>query len=100
MFLPYQAPPLRTDSQEVLRFLQLISSEECVAEIRILDAVTADYQKPHTLAGYFEHDHLHQAASEIARIQDGRKSSARGVYVTLNPVIPALLARACNRLKI
>src|ERR1035438_8009354 len=91
---------LKTDSQEILRFLDLICPEGCVSEVRILDAVTPEHNRQHTLAGYFDHDHLREAASQIARIQNGHGSFARGVYVTLNPVIPPLHARAYNRLKI
>jgi len=100
MAIDSQMPAPKADSQEILRFLQLICPAECVSEVRILDAVTAEHKRKHTLAGYFDYEHLREAASRIASIQNGRESFARGVYVTLNPVIPSLHARAYNRLKI
>lgn len=52
--------------------------------------------KPHTAAGYFDREHLGAAAMEAYRASYDLK--AKGVYVTLNPVNPALLARAPNTL--
>ena len=51
-----------------------------------------DYRQPHIIAGYFDdHDKLATAvANYITR--------AEGIYVTLNEINPALLARAYNRL--
>src|SRR5262249_7321365 len=48
-----------------------------------------------TVSGYFDGQHrekLIEAAAELSGL-------AQGVYVTLNPVIPTLLARALNRAK-
>jgi hypothetical protein len=50
-------------------------------------------KKKYTANGYFDGDHLDAmagAAFELSEI-------AEGVYFTLNPVKPELLARACNR---
>ena len=60
-------------------------------ELRALDAVTPGWRRPHTVAGYF--DDWAKLAAAAAQLQ------ARGVYITLNPVQPALLARAHNRVK-
>ena len=64
-----------------------------VCEARLLDVVTPDYRLPHTVAGYF--DTAEALISEVLRYAP----KAQGVYVTMNPVAPALLARAANRLK-
>ena len=62
-------------------------------EVRAVGAISdRDYRQPHIIAGYFDdHDKLAMAvANYITR--------AEGIYVTLNEIDPALLARACNRL--
>ena len=82
-----------TDREEIIRALRLLFSEGDVFEVRILKAVSPSYQRPHTESGYFDFDHIPQAADAIAKIR-----SFAGVYVTLNPVDPDLLARAFNRL--
>jgi len=63
-----------------------------VMELRALE-VPRLHGKPHTVAGYFD-DPIKLAEAAVSL--DKRKPV--GVYVTLNPVNPALLARGCNRL--
>ena len=63
-----------------------------VIEARALDATTAADRYPKTHSGYFD-----DAAKMAAAIVGLR--SARGIYFTINPVNPALLARAANRLR-
>jgi len=82
-----------TNREEVIRALRLLFSEGDVFEIRVLKAVTGGYQRPHTESGYFDFEHIPQAADSLAKIR-----SFSGAYVTLNPVDPELLARAFNRL--
>ena len=82
-----------TDRDELIRALRLLFVAGDVFEIRVLKAVTAGYQRPHTESGYFDYEHIPQAADAIARLR-----SYAGAYVTLNPVDPDLLARACNRI--
>jgi hypothetical protein len=84
-------PTLRHDRDEILRTCQALFAPGQVAELRALDAVTREWRRPHTVSGYFDDwDKLAAAALDIR---------ARGIYVTLNPVNPALLARALNRLR-
>ena len=80
-------------SDETVRFLRTIFAAGDVFEIRALNAVTADYQREHAESGYFDFDHIPLAAEAIARLR-----SYSGAYVTLNPVNPALLGRANNRI--
>ena len=82
-----------TNREEIIRALRLLFSEGDVFEVRILKAMSASYQRPHTESGYFDFGHIPQAADAIAKIR-----SFAGAYVTLNPVDPDLLARAFNRL--
>jgi len=84
-------PTLRHDRDEILRTCQALFAPGQVAELRALDAVTREWRRPHTVSGYFDDwDKLAAAALDIR---------ARGIYVTLNPVNPALLARANNRVR-
>ena len=82
-----------TDREELIRALRLLFSAGDVFEIRVLKAVTAGYQRPHTESGYFDYEHIPQAATAVSKIR-----SFSGAYVTLNPVDPDLLARAFNHL--
>src|SRR5262249_7854397 len=50
---------------------------------------------PFTVAGYFDSDHLEDLTAVV--LQWTR--SAEGVYVTINPPVPALLARCANRVR-
>jgi len=84
-------PTLRHDRDEILRTCQALFAPGQVAELRALDAVTREWRRPHTISGYF--DDWEKLAAAAAGIR------ARGIYVTLNPVNPALLARALNRLR-
>ena len=81
----------RHDRNEILRVCQVLFAPGQVAELRALDAVTREWRRPHTVSGYF--DDWEKLAATAMTIQ------ARGVYVTLNPVNPALLARANNRVR-
>ena len=82
---------LQHDRSEILKTCQALFAPGQVAELRALDAVTREWRRPHTISGYFDDwEKLAAAATGIR---------ARGVYVTLNPVNPALLARANNRLR-
>ena len=85
--------PERVDRVEILRHLNLIASPDQVIEVRAVGATSdRDYRQPHIIAGYFDdHEKLATAvANHITR--------AEGIYVTLNEINPALLARAANRL--
>ncbi len=80
-----------TDRAAILENCQLLCEPGGVVELRALDAVSAQWAAPHTIAGYFTE--LPRLAAAAAGLQ------ARGVYLTLNPVAPALLSRALNRVK-
>lgn len=82
-----------TDKEEIIRALDLWFLPGDVFEIRILKAVAPGYLKPHTESGYFDYDNIPTAADAIGKLR-----AYAGAYVTINPVSPELLARACNRL--
>ncbi|MDR0418333.1 MAG: hypothetical protein LBH08_02780 [Puniceicoccales bacterium] len=83
-----------TDKTLITKALKLWFEPGDVFEIRALDAITTDYRRPHVESGYFDYEHIDTAAKEVAKL-----CSYGGVYVTINPVNPDLLARACNRMK-
>ena len=83
------------NKEEAAAALKRIFQPGDVFEIRMLDARTASFARPHTVSGYFDYDHIDHAAALIER--DIR--FARGIYYTPNPVNPALLARAANRFR-
>ncbi|GHO82982.1 hypothetical protein [Dictyobacter formicarum] len=80
------------DTTEVLRALQVLLAPGHVAELRILNATTRASRYPYQASGYFNDQ---QAMIEALKTL----TSAKGVYVTLQPCIPELLARAQNRLR-
>ena len=83
------------DKKEAAAALKKFFADGDVFEIRALDAVTATYNRPHTVSGYFDFAHIDTAVDLIA----SEIRNARGIYFTPNPVEPALLARAANRFR-
>lgn len=80
------------DPVAVTDAINLIVGDGSVVEVRLLDATTASDRWPATYSGYF---------NDAGKIASALRSvaSATGFYFTLNPVDPALLARANNRLR-
>ena len=83
-----------TDANEIIHALRLWFQAGDVFEVRVLDAVSADYRREHIESGYFDYEHISAVSEALKRLL-----SFRGVYVTVNPVNPDLLARAVNRLR-
>lgn len=83
-----------TDANEITHALRLWFQPGDVFEARVLDAVSADYRREHIESGYFDYEHISAVPEALKRLL-----SFRGVYVTVNPVNPDLLARAVNRLR-
>ena len=83
-----------TDANEITHALRLWFRAGDVFEVRVLDAVSADYRREHIESGYFDYEHISAVPEALKRLL-----SFRGVYVTVNPVNPDLLARAVNRLR-
>lgn len=80
------------DADEVRRALALLLPAGQMTELRILDAVTSSDRWPHTASGYFD-----DADKLVAALEGVR--TARSCYVIPNPINPALLARAANRIR-
>lgn len=64
-----------------------------VVELRGLN-VQRNGGRPHVEAGFFDYEHL----DDMAKIALHISRYAKGVYFTLNPLHPDLLARRCNRI--
>jgi hypothetical protein len=79
---------LQHNLAEIERTLRRLCRGGDVIEIRALHCRPRNI----TIAGYFDAEHLAEAAREVVKLD------AQGIYITLNPVKPALLARFANRL--
>jgi hypothetical protein len=86
------SPPRLIQTDEVAKALQLLVAPGQVTELRALDATTNGDRYAQTLTGYFDDPEALVAA--LASIR-----SAKGIYLIPNPVNPALLARAQNRIR-
>jgi hypothetical protein len=85
-------PDQRQRAAQISKALRIILEPGQVTELRALDVIAPNYRAPHTVSGYFDDpDKLAEAAAQI--------SSAKGIYFIPNPVNPALLARAANRIR-
>jgi len=77
---------LKRDILEIRRALTVLYQSGNIVELRALDVGGK------TVAGYFDdHSKLAEAAAKLS-------GNAAGVYVALNTITPALLARSANRL--
>jgi len=81
-----------TDQNEIPRALKLWFRAGDVFEVRVLEAVTAEYMRPHVESGYFDFEYIEAAAEALARLR-----GYRGAYVTVNPVNSDLLATCMRR---
>lgn len=84
---------VQPDLAEILRALDLLREPAQVIELRLLEVQGQGQRMPVTMSGYFNDFKL------LANAACKYGGAAKGVYVTLNPVNPALLARASNRLR-
>jgi uncharacterized protein DUF3987 len=76
---------------EVRKASALLIEPGAVFEVRALDAKLGSNYRIGTVAGYF--DSADDCVTELKKL-----SAAMGIYITLNPVNSALLARCANRL--
>jgi hypothetical protein len=80
------------DEREVRRTLEVMVESGSIWEVRAPGALfRGDHRRPGTISGYF--DHIEACVSEIKKLV-----KAKGIYITLNPIHRALLARRANRL--
>lgn len=75
--------------------LRLFVRDGEVVELRALKAEPAIGRQPTIVAGYFDSTHIDEMAAKAFDLTTvGR---AEGVYFTLNPLLPDVLARCANR---
>ncbi|MBP3954761.1 hypothetical protein J8F10_05620 [Gemmata sp. G18] len=93
---PGEPPPRAFTRDEAVALLaeryRVLVAPGQVVELRAL-RVRRGTGRPHTEAGFFDADHLPDMARAALDLTD----HARGVYFTLNPLAPDLLARRANR---
>jgi Protein of unknown function (DUF3987) len=87
MTAPHTAPALRPDPSEIERAVHTLFQPLDVVEMRVVNTV-----REGTVSGYFN-DHSVLVRTLAARNDDP------GIYYTINPVLPDLLARSVNRVK-
>lgn len=67
-----------------------------VFEIRALEAKTKSWStRPHTVSGYFSYEHI----ENIPQLMENTFISYKGIYVTINPLVPDMICRSMNRFK-
>ncbi len=80
----------KSDKQNTVESLKVLFPEPCVVEVRVPKAGTKG-----VISGYFElPSHLSAMAAAVEEVS----GDFEGIYWTINPVTPALLARANNKL--
>jgi hypothetical protein len=82
----------KLDAAEIERAFRLLVGDGSITELRALDANTNGDRWPRTWFGYFD-----SGAALVSAVET--IGQAKGVYLTLNPANPVLLARAANRIK-
>src|SRR5689334_22893740 len=82
----------KADPAEITRAINVLFGTEDVVELRVLQT-TIDGRHAGTVSGYF--DGMNR--SSLVQAIEYCSGRAAGVYVTLNPVRPDLVARADNR---
>ena len=82
------------DPDQIRAAVAFFYRPEDVFECRVIDAETREYRRPHMVSGYYTGDDADALIASLAGI-----GSYSGVYITINPVNPALLGRANRRLK-
>lgn len=84
----------RDDAVCVLQgWITLLLADDQVVELRAL-GVRRGNGRPHTEAGFYDPEHRRELARDALAVSE----FARGVYFTLNPLRPDILARRANRL--
>ncbi len=86
---------LRVATEALHRSLKTLFASKHIVELRALDVTTPEKRMLHIDSGYYDGDHRDQLIERALWLQ--RYAQAKGVYVTLQEIRPALLARRANR---
>lgn len=79
--------------EKVAEWLSVLIDKDQVVELRVLGYADGAYRRPAIMSGFFDGDTLRDMAHDALDLT----AKAKGVYLTLNPVNPDLLARRYNR---
>jgi hypothetical protein len=82
----------KPNREEIIRTIKLLIPSGGTVEVRALEASIRGERRTGTVSGYF--DSPEALADAVLSI-----ISAKGIYIVINSTNPALLARACNRLR-
>jgi hypothetical protein len=77
---------------KIAGWLRVLIAEDQVTELRALN-VQRGRERPHVESGFFDGQHLREMAEAAFDLTD----AAKGVYFTMNPLKPDILARRANR---
>lgn len=88
-------PPTPASPERIARWLRALVPPGEVVELRAVKV--PGYGKPATYSGFYSDlGAMARGAAELS-MDSGKRGAAKGVYLTLNPVLPELLARRSNR---
>ena len=88
-----KSPSSLLDSTEIARALAVLVAPEQAFEVRILNPHrTGRSWQPKVTFGYFD-----EPGAAVEALVGLRLDGAKGIYITLNPIEPSLLARSHNR---
>jgi hypothetical protein len=87
--------PAETPADRIASALALFIAPDDVAELRALH-VERRNGRPVTMAGFYDGRHLADMAAAALQLTE----FAAGVYLTMNPLKPEILARCANRFKV
>ena len=63
---------MQTDKEMIITALKLWFQKGDVFEIRVLDAVSSNWMRPHMESGHFDYDHIADAADAISQLRSSR----------------------------
>ncbi len=86
------APGASQGVKQILEQIRQVVANDQILELRAL--AVQGRGRPHTEAGFFDYDHLPEFAQAAWHVNN----VAKGVYFTLNPLRPEILARRRNRI--
>src|SRR5262249_54197653 len=87
--------PAMNQIEQIAEWLRVFIAPDQVTELRALK-VCRKGERPHTESGFFDFAHLDKMARAANALSVPK--SAKGLYFTLNPLKPDLLAHRANRI--
>ena len=82
---------MNIDKIEVTRALHAFFQPGDVFEIRVLEASTADFRRPHIESGYFDYEHIELVSESLRHIQSYRGVIFNLIEAFMSPLIRLIL---------